>query len=58
MKNKKALVFKGLMLLGAITIVEVFIALLAKGHMIQGIKFKHGIRPLHLHAPDGRVFAV
>lgn len=30
------------MLLGAITIVEVFVALLAKGHMIHGVEFKHG----------------
>ncbi len=42
-EEQKALVFKGLMLLGAITIVEVFIALLAKGHMIEGVEFKHGI---------------
>jgi cytochrome c oxidase subunit IV len=41
-EEQKALVFKGLMLLGAITIVEVFIALLAKGHMIHGVNFKHG----------------
>ena len=41
-EEQKALVFKGLMLLGAITIVEVFIALLAKGHMIHGVEFKHG----------------
>lgn len=41
-EEQKALVFKGLMLLGAITIVEVFVALLAKGHMIHGVEFKHG----------------
>ncbi len=41
-EEQKALVFKGLMLLGAITIVEVFIALLAKGHMVEGIKFSEG----------------
>ncbi|MCC6280329.1 MAG: cytochrome C oxidase subunit IV family protein [Saprospiraceae bacterium] len=41
-EEQKALVFRGLMLLGAITIVEVFIALLAKGHMIHGVEFKHG----------------
>lgn len=41
-EEQKALVFKGLMLLGAITIVEVVIALLAKGHMIEGVNFKHG----------------
>lgn len=41
-EEQKALVFKGLLLLGAITIVEVFVALLAKGHMIHGVEFKHG----------------
>jgi cytochrome c oxidase subunit IV len=41
-EEQKALVFKGLMLLGAITIVEVVIALLAKGHLIHGVDFKHG----------------
>ena len=41
-EEQKALVFKGLLLLGAITIVEVVIALLAKGHMIEGVNFKHG----------------
>ncbi|MCC7245028.1 MAG: cytochrome C oxidase subunit IV family protein [Saprospiraceae bacterium] len=40
--DQKKLVFKGLMLLGAITIVEVIIALLAKGHLIHGVDFKHG----------------
>jgi len=42
-EESKALVFKGLMLLGIITIVEVFIALLAKGHLIHGVNFSHGI---------------
>jgi cytochrome c oxidase subunit IV len=41
-EEQKALVFKGLMILGAVTIVEVLIALLAKGHMIHGVDFKHG----------------
>ncbi|MBK8967509.1 MAG: cytochrome C oxidase subunit IV family protein [Saprospiraceae bacterium] len=41
-EEQKALVFKGLMLLGAITIVEVVIALLAKGHLIHGVKFTEG----------------
>jgi cytochrome c oxidase subunit 4 len=41
-QEQKALVFKGLMLLAIITIVEVFIALLAKGHMIPSIKFTSG----------------
>lgn len=40
--EQKALVFRGLMLLGAITIVEVLIALLAKGHLVEGVKFSHG----------------
>ncbi len=42
-EDQKKSVFKGLMLLGAITLVEVFIALLAKGHLIHGVEFKHGI---------------
>ena len=42
-EEQKALVFKGLMLLGAITIVEVVIALLAKGHIVHSIKFTHGL---------------
>ncbi|MEZ4919546.1 MAG: cytochrome C oxidase subunit IV family protein [Saprospiraceae bacterium] len=41
-EEQKALVFKGLMLLGVITIVEVLIALLAKGHLIEGVRFTHG----------------
>ena len=41
--EQKAFVFRGLMLLGAITIVEVLIALLAKGHLIPGVSFSHGI---------------
>jgi cytochrome c oxidase subunit IV len=41
--EQKAFVFRGLMLLGVITIVEVVIALLAKGHLIHGVDFKHGI---------------
>ena len=39
-EEQKALVFRGLMLLGAITIVEVVIALLAKGHLIHGFRFE------------------
>lgn len=42
-EEQKALVFKGLMILGVVTIVEVIIALLAKGHLVPGIDFKHGI---------------
>ncbi len=41
-EEAKALVFRGLMLLGAITIVEVVVALLAKGHLIHGVNFSHG----------------
>ncbi|MBK9337128.1 MAG: cytochrome C oxidase subunit IV family protein [Lewinellaceae bacterium] len=41
-EEQKALVFRGLMLLGAITIVEVFVALLAKGHLVHSIKFSEG----------------
>lgn len=41
-EEQKALVFRGLMLLGVITIVEVLIALLAKGHLVHSIKFTEG----------------
>jgi cytochrome c oxidase subunit IV len=41
-EEQKALVFRGLILLGIITIVEVFIALVAKGHLIHGVKFSEG----------------
>lgn len=41
-EEQKALVFRGLLLLGAITIVEVLIALLAKGHLIHSVKFTEG----------------
>lgn len=41
-EEQKALVFKGLMLLGVITIVEVVIALTAKGHLIHGVRFTEG----------------
>lgn len=41
-EEQKALVFRGLMILGLVTIVEVLIALLAKGHLIPGIKFTEG----------------
>ena len=41
-EEQKALVFRGLMILGAVTIVEVIIALFAKGHIIHGIKFSEG----------------
>ncbi|MBK6931146.1 MAG: cytochrome C oxidase subunit IV family protein [Saprospirales bacterium] len=41
-EEQKALVFRGLLLLGAITMIEVVIALLAKGHLVHGIKFSEG----------------
>lgn len=41
-EDQKKLVFRGLMILGIITLVEVFIALFAKGHIVPGIKFSHG----------------
>ncbi|MEQ1744526.1 MAG: cytochrome C oxidase subunit IV family protein [Saprospiraceae bacterium] len=41
-EEQKALVFRGLMLLGAITIIEVLVALLAKGHLVHGIRFAEG----------------
>ncbi len=41
-EEQKALVFRGLILLGVITLVEVFIALVAKGHLIPGVKFSEG----------------
>lgn len=41
-EEQKVLVFRGLILLGIITIVEVFIALVAKGHLIHGVRFTEG----------------
>ncbi len=41
-EDQKKLVFRGLMILGVITLVEVFIALFAKGHIVPGIKFSEG----------------
>jgi hypothetical protein len=41
-EEQKALVFRGLLILGAVTIVEVVIALLAKGHISPGIRFTEG----------------
>ncbi|MCS6927943.1 MAG: cytochrome C oxidase subunit IV family protein [Saprospiraceae bacterium] len=41
-EEQKALVFRGLMILGIITVVEVLIALFAKGHLVPGIKFNEG----------------
>jgi len=41
-EEQKALVFRGLMILGVITIVEVLIALLAKGHLVESIRFTEG----------------
>ena len=40
--EQKALVFKGLLLLAFITIVEVVIALFAKGHLVEGVRFTEG----------------
>lgn len=41
-EEQKALVFRGLLLLGAITIIEVVVALLAKGHLVHSIRFTEG----------------
>lgn len=41
--EQKQMVFNGLIRLGIITIIEVLIALLAKGHLIPGVSFKHGV---------------
>jgi cytochrome c oxidase subunit IV len=41
-EQQKALVFRGLLILGVVTIVEVIIALLAKGHIVPSIKFTEG----------------
>jgi cytochrome c oxidase subunit IV len=41
-EEQKALVFRGLMLLGVITLIEVTVALFAKGHIVHSIKFTHG----------------
>ena len=41
-EEQKALVFRGLMLLGFITLIEVTIAWFAKGHIVHSIKFSHG----------------
>ncbi len=41
-EEQKALVFRGLLILGVITIVEVLIALFAKGHLVPGVKFTEG----------------
>lgn len=38
-EEQKKLVIYGLKLLGAITVIEVLIALLARGHLIQGVEF-------------------
>jgi cytochrome c oxidase subunit IV len=47
-EEQKALVFRGLMLLGIITIVEVVIALLAKGHLIHGFRFEGVLHYLYM----------
>ncbi len=40
--QQKALVFKGLIILGVITIVEVLFALFAKGHIVPSVTFGKG----------------
>lgn len=40
-EDQKALVVRGLIILGIITIVEVLFALLAKGHLVPGVNFAH-----------------
>lgn len=42
-EEQKQLVFKGLKILGAITIIEVFVALFAKGHIVPSIRVTEGI---------------
>ncbi len=42
-EEQKALVFRGLMILGLVTIVEVIIALFAKGHIVHSFKLSEGI---------------
>jgi len=46
--EQKKLVVYGLKLLGAITIIEVLIALLAKGHLIHGVHFTGVLHYLYM----------
>lgn len=41
-EEQKRFVLKGLGLLATITVIEVVVALLAKGHLVHGVKFSHG----------------
>jgi cytochrome c oxidase subunit IV len=52
-EDQKKLVIKGLKLLGAITIIEVLIALLAKGHLIPGVEFKGFLHYIYMAAMVG-----
>ena len=46
--EQKKLVVYGLKLLGAITIIEVLIALLAKGHLIHGVHFTGALHYIYM----------
>ena len=46
--EQKRLVVYGLKLLGAITIIEVLIALLAKGHLIDGVHFTGALHYIYM----------
>jgi len=46
--EQKRLVVYGLKLLGAITIIEVLIALLAKGHLIHGVHFTGALNYVYM----------
>lgn len=52
-EEQKVMVVKGLKLLGAITIVEVLIALLAKGYLIPGVEFKGFANYIYMAAMVG-----
>lgn len=41
-EEQKALVLRGLAILGAITLIEVVVALLAKGHLVHGFRLSEG----------------
>lgn len=51
--EQKKLVVKGLKLLGAITIIEVLIALMAKGYLIPGVEFKGAMHYIYMIAMVG-----
>ncbi len=46
--DQRKLVVKGLKILGAVTIVEVLIALLAKGHLIPGVEFSGALMYVYM----------